>query len=169
MKKAATILFWISLALGVVHLIVSIIIVIGSGMLNLTGNTTEGATYVAAIIYELLVEGLPLLLQLIFTLVVIFGLKSYSENIVMEIIAIVAFSGIFGIVSWFINVGMNQIMAGMGSYNLADYAVMRSNAGFASFIGSVSRTLFLIANTFAIAYKKVEMVDIRRIQEEEDV
>lgn len=164
MKKAATILFWISLALEAIYLVVAIVVVICSGMFNTTGQITEGATYVAAVVNELLMIGGPLLLQLVFSLVIIFGMKGHSEKIIMEIIAIILFSGILGIVNVFLNAVMNQIA--MNVVNDINYLVMTSNSGIVSFIGSVGRTLFLLANAFAIAYKKVEMVDIRRIQEE---
>ncbi|MBQ8247996.1 MAG: hypothetical protein IJZ42_12775 [Lachnospiraceae bacterium] len=167
MKKTATILFWISLALEVIYLVVAVVIVICSGMFNTTGQATEGATYVAAVVQKLLMIGGPLLLQLIFSLVTIFSMKGHSEKIIMEIIAIILFSGVLGIVNVFLNAAMNQIA--MNVVNDINYLVMTSNSGIVSFIGSVGRTLFLLANAFAIAYKKVEMVDLRRIQEEQDV
>lgn len=170
MKKTATILLWISLVLEVVYLVLTIAIAIGTGMLQNIGGATEGTTYVAAVLYLLITIGLPLLVQLVCSLVVIFGMKDYSEKIIMEIIAIILFSGILGIVGILANQVVYSIMADIGgSYGLAHYATMLSNAGIISFISSVSRALFLIANAFAIAYKKVEMVDIRRIREEEDV
>lgn len=169
MKKTATILFWISLAIEVIYLVAALVIVICSGMFNTTGQTTEGVTYIVAIVQKLLMIGGPLLLQLVFSLVVIFGMKGHSEKIIMEIIAIILFSGVLGIISVFINAGMNQIMVNVLNSNIENYFIMTSNAGMASFIGAVGRTLFLLANAFAIAYKKVEMVDIRRIQDEQDV
>lgn len=170
MKKTATILFWISLALGVIYLVLALALAIGSGMLQNIGGATEGSAYVAAILYLLITIGVPLLVQLGCSLVVIFGMKDYSEKIVMEIMAIIIFSGIFGIVGTLVNRGAYNIMTAIGgSYALAQYATMVGNIAFVSFIGSAGRTLFLVANAFAIAYKKVEMVDIRRIQEEEDV
>lgn len=167
MKKAATILFWISLVLEVIYLVAAVVIVIYSGMFNTTGTVAEGATYVAAVLQKLLMIGGPLLLQLVFSLVIIFGMKGHSEKIIMEIIAIILFSGALGIVNVFLNATMNQLA--MNVVNDINYLVMTSNSGIVSFIGSVGRTLFLLANAFAIAYKKVEMVDIRRIQEEQDV
>ena len=103
------------------------------------------------------------------TAIVLSSLKENSEKIVTEIIAIVLFSGILSIPSILINNFASIIIAKMGQESLVAYHYASSGVAWVGFLHSISTVLFIVAVAFSIAYKKVELPDLRRIVEEEQI
>ena len=167
MKKAATILLWISFGIGLLYVIITVIAAaIGGAMTPV--HTVNSSVYAIGILYQLARTALPLIGRLIFMIIILFMMKSKSENIVAEIIAIILFADGGALLNTAISVVMNIMIANMGSAELASYGSMTAGANLAGFLGSISATLFIVGVSFAIAFKKVELADLRRIMEEED-
>ncbi len=166
MKKAATILLWISMGLGLLYIIATVIgAVIGAAT---TPVPSANATiYIIGILYHIMRTTLPLVGKLLFVIIILFTMKAKSENIVAEIIAIIMFAGGGTLLNTIISTVMNFIIGLMGTDALASYGYMGIGATWASIFFSISNTLFFVGVAFAIAYKKVELPDLRRIMEEE--
>lgn len=167
MQKASKILLWISLGVGLLHVIANVIATLISGVANPVG-TVNGTVYIVGILYHIVRTGLPLVGKLLFVIIILFTLKSKSENIVAEIFAIILFAGGGTLLTTVTSAVMINIIANMGSMALASYSYMNMGANWVGFLQSISTTLFIVGVSFAIAYKKVELADIRRMLEEED-
>lgn len=167
MKKAATVLLWTSFGINVLYLILAIAISVFVGNFN-SIEAADGMTYTIAMLYYLICGGIPLIVQFVMMIIILFGLKGHSENIVAEIITIIMFSGIGSLAQYGVSAIANMVMGVIGSMQLAVYAQMISYSGWVSCLRGISFALLLVATAFAIAYKKVEMVDIRRLQQEEE-
>ncbi len=168
MKKAATVLFWTSFGLDILYIMVILAGSLIGGSLNPTGST-DGVVYIIGIIYQLIRGGVPLVVKLIMMLIIIYGMKSEHEGIVAEIITIILFSGIATLFNNGLHMLLTNLMNNIGSDALVGFALMNNGANWGYVFHSISNTLLITATAFAIAYKKVEMVDIRRIQDEEDL
>lgn len=169
MKKAATIMLWISIIARMLYLVVSLGISVLLGALPIYGNASASAMEYTIVTIECLVNGvIPLVIQLMMTFVILFSMKGYSEKIIAEIATIIMFSGIFSPIMWIVHTFIFQIMARVGSQELATYSAMSNGSTYASILSSLSLVLLMLGIGFSIAYKKVEMVDIRRIQQENE-
>ncbi len=169
MKKPAKTMLWIAMGVEVVYAIAALIgMVIGS-----TFNTygiLDGSVYAMIIMYYVVEAGIPIVAKIMLTAIVLSSLKENSEKIVTEIIAIVLFSGILSIPSILINNFMSIIIANMmGQESLVAYHYASSGAAWTGFLHSISTVLFIVAVAFSIAYKKVELPDLRRLVEEEQI
>lgn len=168
MQKASKILLWISLGIGLLHVIVTVVASLIGGATTPVG-TPNGTVYMVGILYHIARTGLPLVGKILFVIIILFTMKSKSENIVAEIFAIILFAGVGTLLTTATSAGMNIIIANMGSTALASYSYMNMGASWVGFLQNISTTLFIVGVSFAIAYKKVELADIRRMLEEEDV
>lgn len=168
MKKAATIILWLSLGMGLVNVIVTVIAALAGGALSPV-PTTNNSVYIIGILYHIVKTGLPLIGMLMFVLIILFTMKSKSEKIVAEILALIIFAGGGVLVNTVLSYFLNTMIAKMGSMALASYSYMNSGAHWVSFLGNISLTLFIVGVSFAIAHKKVELADLRRLMEEEQV
>lgn len=168
MQKPAKTLLWISMGIGILYAIVALISMIAGGVIHTYGSP-DGAVYGIAIMMYVIKVGIPVVAKIMFAFIIIFSLKENSEKIVTEIIAIVLFSGIMLIPSIIIhNVG-SILVANIGNQEaLVSYSYMNSSMVWTEFLCNISTVLFIVAVAFSIAYKKVELTDIRRILEEED-
>lgn len=168
MEKSARVLLIISIVLDVVFLIACVIATLIGGSLNPVGSTS-GSVYLIAIISKLITYGVPFLFKIILFVTILFTMKSKNENILAEIFAIILFSGIGVLLANGTSAVSNIIVARVGgAEDLAGYSYMNVAAGWCVFLHNVSNALLLVGATFAIAFKKVELPDIRRIQEEEE-
>lgn len=167
MEKAAKILLIISIITDVVFMVVSTGATLVGGSLNPVG-TTDGTVYLVAIISRLVTYGVPFLLKVILFVIIVFTMKGKSENIVTEIFAIILFSGIGMIFQNGTSAIGNMIVGGLGAEDLAGFSYMNMAASWCVFLHYVSNTLLLVGSAFSIAFKKVELTDIRRIQAEEE-
>lgn len=167
MEKSAKVLLIISIVLDVVFLIASIAATLIGGSLNPVGTTT-GTVYLVAIISRLITYGIPFLFKVILFVIILFTMKSKSENILAEIFTIILFSGIGMLFANGTSTVSNIIVARVGAEGLAGYSYMNVAANWCVFLHNVSNTLLLVGAAFAIAYKKIELPDIRRIGEEEE-
>ncbi len=167
MEKSAKVLLIISIVLDVVFLIASIAATLIGGSLNPVG-TTSGSVYLIAIISKLITYGVPFLFKVIMFVIILFTMKSKSENILAEIFTIILFSGIGMLFANGTSTVSNIIVARMGTEGLAGYSNMSLAANWCVFLHYVSNTLLLVGAAFSIAFKKVELSDIRRIQQEEE-
>ncbi len=166
MKKASTILLWISLGIGLFYAIASVVGALIGGVTTPMG-TSNGVVYMIGILYQIAKTALPLAGRILFVIIILFTMKSKSENIVAEILAIILFAGGGVLLNSISSSVMNTIIANMGSTALASYSYMNMGAGWVSFLGNISNTLFIVGVSFAIAHKKVELADLRRLMEEE--
>ena len=167
MAKAAKVLLIISIVTDVVFLIASTIATIIGGTLNPV-ITTPGNVYLLAIISQMIINGVPFLLKVILFVVILFTMKGKSENILTEIFAIILFSGIGMLLKNGTSTLGNMVIGRIGgSMALASYSYINIATGWCAFAHQVSNALLLVGSAFAIAYKKVELPDIRRMQEEE--
>ncbi len=168
MKKASTILLWISLGIGLLYVIVTVAgALIGAATTPV--GTPEGPVFVIGVLYQVARTVLPLAGMIMFVLIILFTMKSKSENIVAEIIAIILFSGGGILLNTIMSSVMNIIIAQMmGAAGLASYSYINMGANWVGFLGNISNTLFIVGVSFAIAYKKVELADLRRILKEEE-
>ena len=167
MEKSAKVLLIISIVTDVVFLIVSAIATILGGTLNPVASAA-GNMYLFAIVSQLITYGVPFLLKVILFVVILFTMKGKSENIVTEIFAIILFSGLGMLLRNGTSAISNMVIGRMmGSMELASYSYMNMASGWCLFVHQISNTLLLVGAAFAIAYKKVELPDIRRMQEEE--
>lgn len=169
MQKPAKILLWISLGMGLLYAIAAFIAMILANTLNTFGKA-EGSAYLALIVIYVVNVGVPFLVKILFAVVIFFGLKGKSENIIMEILAIITFSGIFSLLSGIVNsLASNFIAMTGGSEALVTFSYMNTGMAWVEFLCSISTVLFIVAASFSIAYKKIELADLRRILEEEDI
>ncbi len=168
MQKPAKILLWVSLGIGVLHAIAALIAMFVGGTFSPVG-APDGSVYAIFIILYVIKVGIPLVVKIIFAAIVLSGLKEKSEKIVAEITAIVLFSGLLSIPSILIGNIANIFVARMsGEMALISYSYMNTGMTWVSFLHSISTILFIVAVSFAIAYKKIEIPDLRRILEEEE-
>ena len=168
MQKPAKTLLWIAMGIEVVYAIAALIgMVIGSAF-N-TFGTPDGSVYAIIIMYYVVNVGIPMVAKIILAAIVLSSLKENSEKIVTEIISIVLFSGILSIPSILINNFTSIIIAQIGQESLITYHYAGSGMAWVGFLHSISTVLFIVAAAFSIAYKKVELSDLHRILEEEDV
>ncbi|MBO5326247.1 MAG: hypothetical protein J6A80_08470 [Lachnospiraceae bacterium] len=168
MQKSAKTLLWIAMGIEVVYAIAALIgMVIGSAF-N-TFGTPDGSVYAIIIMYYVVNVGIPMVAKIILAAIVLSSLKENSEKIVTEIISIVLFSGILSIPSILINNFTSIIIAQIGQESLITYHYAGSGMAWVGFLHSISTVLFIVAAAFSIAYKKVELSDLHRILEEEDV
>ncbi len=168
MQKPAKTLLWIAMGIEVVYAIAALIAVFLGSTLSPAG-TPDGSVYAVFIMLYVIKVGIPMVAKIILAAIVLSGLKENSEKIVTEIIAIVLFSGIFSIPSILIGNIANIFVARMsGEMALVSYSYMNTGMAWVGFLHTISTALFIVAVSFAIAYKKVELPDLRRILEEED-
>lgn len=168
MKKASTILLWISLGFGLLYVIATVIGAVIGGATAPIG-TPASSVYMIGLIYHIVKTALPWIGRIIFVVIILFGMKSMSENILAEIIAIILYAGGGFLVTLLINSGASVIIGQMmGSEELASFSYMNMGANWGGVLGNISATLFLVGVSFAIAYKKVELADLRRIIEDEE-
>lgn len=168
MKKASTILLWVSLGIGLLYVIATVTGALIGGATTPV-PTENDSVYIIGILYHVARTVLPLTGMLMFALVILFTMKSKSENIVAEIIAIILFSGGGILLNTIMSIVMNIIIARMmGAAELASYSYINMGANWVGFLGNISNTLFIVGVSFAIAYKKVELADLRRILKEEE-
>ena len=167
MKKASTILLWISLGVGLLYAIASVVGAVIGGITTPVA-TENSSVYIIGTLYYVVKTALPLAGMIMFASIILFTMKSKSENIVAEIIAMILFAD-GGVLLNLISSNIVTIIIArmMGSTALASYSYMNMGAGWVSFLGNISHTLFIIGVSFAIAYKKVELADLRRLMEEE--
>lgn len=167
MKKAATILLWISLGIGLLYSIASVVgALIGAATTPV--ETPDGSVFIIGILYQVVKTALPLAGMIMFAVVILFTMKSKSENIVTEILAIILFAGGGVLLNTISSSVMTMMIARLGSaMALASYSYMNTGAGWVSFLGNIAHTLFIVGVSFSIAYKKVELADLRRLMEEE--
>lgn len=167
MQKSAKILLWVSLGIEVLYAIAALIAMVIANAFNDFG-TPDGSAYPAIILLYVTQIGIPLLVKILFTVILFFGLKEKSEKIITEILAIISFSGIFSILSRLItNIG-TIFIAKAGEEALVTYHYAGTGLAWVGFLHSISTILFIVAVSFSIAYKKIELADIRRISEEEE-
>lgn len=168
MKKASTILLWISLGIGLLYAIATVVGALIGGVATPV-PTENDSVYIIGAFYHIVRTALPLTGMLMFALVILFTMKAKSENIVAEILAIILFSGGGVLINSIITSVMNIVIARMmGSTALASYSYMNMGANWVGFLRNIANTLFIVGVSFAIAYKKVELADLRRILQEED-
>lgn len=169
MKKAATILLWISMGFGLLYVIATVVGAVIGGATAPVGNAS-GYIYVFGLLYNFLRTGVPFVGKILFVIIILFTMKSKIENIVAEIAAIIIFANNGWLLNYLISTVISVIVARyMGTAELASYSSLSMGASWAGSLYNISQTLFLVGVSFAIAYKKVELPDLRRILEEEDV
>lgn len=167
MQKPAKILLCVSVGVGLLYAIASLIGMIISGSLNPIGTPDSSAYMMMCLLYSVEVV-IPLVVKFFFALIIFFSLKEKKEKIITEIIALITFSGIFSLLSGLINNLSFIFIAKIGERALVTYNYMSKGISWAGFLWNISTVLFIVAVSFSIAYKKIELPDLRRIIEEEE-
>ena len=169
MQKPAKTLLWIAMGIEAVYAIAALIAMFLGSTLSPVG-APDGSAYAVFIMLYVIKVGIPLVAKIIIAAIVLSSLKENSEKIVTEIIAIVLFSGILSIPSILVGNIANILIASLsGEMALVSYSYMNAGMAWVGFLHSISTVLFIVATAFSIAYKKVELSDLHRILEEEDV
>lgn len=165
MKKAATVLLWVSIGVEVLYVIAALLgMVIGGATSPI--KKFNATVVIAALVMFLITVGIPMLAKVIFAIITLFGLKAKSKLFVTEIIAIVSFSGVFSLLSALLNNIVFMVVSGFGEYSLGSYHYITAGMSWVGFLHSISTVLFIVALSFSIAYKKIELPYLNSISEE---
>ncbi len=164
MGKAAKILLWVSLGLELVY---TVIYLLSSILPIFWDNSVSVTAMMGILVVRIIAISVPLLIKLMLILIMFFSLKGNSEKIVTEVITMILFCGIGYLFSGIVNTVATQLTAvSMGSEALVSLSQVSMLISYVGIIQHISNTALLLAASFSLAYKKTELVDIRRLQEE---